>query len=136
MKNYLLPLALISAFVMSAYGGSNSPALFGQTENLTIGTPTLTTTRQNVLNIASNKTFGGVPFCFLINRVAAAGMLRDYSDKQIENGLCMTSIEVVWAIGTDDSFKEDVCGQAAQYMMIEFNKRFPGRSPNEVIGKC
>ena len=45
----------------------------------------------------------------LVRKVAAAGKLRDYSNKQIENGLCMSSKEVVSSIATDDSVQQDAC---------------------------
>jgi hypothetical protein len=75
-------------------------------------------------------------FCLLTNKVAAAGKLREYSDTQIENGLCMTTKEIVSAIAGNNSFKQEVCMQAAEYMMGEFKKRFPSRSANSVAGKC
>lgn len=39
----------------------------------------------------------------LIRKVAAAGKLRDYTNKQIENGLCMSSKSV------DDLVRQDAC---------------------------
>ena len=79
---------------------------------------------------------GEYTFCLQINRVASAGLLKDYSNTQIENGLCMTSKEVVSAIGVSNSYKQDICMQSAEYMMREFKNRFPKRNPKEVIGKC
>jgi hypothetical protein len=75
-------------------------------------------------------------FCLQLNRVANAGMLKDYSNKQIENGLCMTSKEVVLAIAANNSYKQEICMQSAEHMMREFMKRFPNRDPKEVVGKC
>jgi hypothetical protein len=75
-------------------------------------------------------------FCLLTNKVAATGQLSSYSTKQIENGLCMASKEVVAAIAAADSFKEKVCLRAAEYMMEEFVKRFPTRSVKDVIDSC
>ncbi|MEX2163236.1 MAG: hypothetical protein WD823_03195 [Sulfuricaulis sp.] len=48
---------------------------------------------------------GEYVFCLQINRIANAGMLKDYSNKQIENGLCMTSKDVVLAIAANNSYK-------------------------------
>ena len=79
---------------------------------------------------------GEYTFCLLLNKVAAAGKLRDYSDKQVENGLCMTTKEVVSAISTKDSIKEEICMQSSKHMMLEFMKRFPNRDPKSVSGKC
>lgn len=75
-------------------------------------------------------------FCELTNEVAGAGKLRSYSNRQIENGLCMTSKEAVDAIAKDDAYKQRICLRATQYMMAEFKRRFPSRSPKEVIGRC
>ena len=75
-------------------------------------------------------------FCFLVVRVAAAGKLRDYSDKQIENGLCMTTKEMALAIAAGDSVKQQICTEASTNMMREFKTRFPRRDPSVVAGKC
>lgn len=75
-------------------------------------------------------------FCLTVNRVAAAGKLRDYSDRQIENGLCMTTKELVAAISTKDSARESICMTSAEHMMREFKRRFPGRNAKDVSGKC
>ena len=79
---------------------------------------------------------GEYKFCLLVNKVAPAGKLRDYTNSQIENGLCMTSKEIMNAIVANDSFKEEICTEAAQYMMEEFKRRFPNRAAKEVVGKC
>ncbi len=79
---------------------------------------------------------GEYSFCILTNKVADGGKLQDYSDQQIENGLCMVTKEVMDAIVSDDSIKQDVCGQAAGHMMKEFKRRFPNRDSNSVVGKC
>ena len=79
---------------------------------------------------------GEYTFCLLINKVADGGKLREYSNKQIENGLCMTSKEMISAIANDDSIKLDICTTAAEHMMGEFKRRFPNRPAKEVVGKC
>lgn len=79
---------------------------------------------------------GEVTFCALTLQVAAAGKLTEYSNKQIENGLCMTTKEVLNAVMGDDDSKQEVCMQASQYMMQEFKSRFPGRDVKSVAGKC
>lgn len=79
---------------------------------------------------------GEYTFCLLLNKVAAADKLREYSDKQIENGLCMATKEVVVAIATRDRMKENICMRSSEYMMLEFSKRFPNRDPKTVSGKC
>ncbi len=68
---------------------------------------------------------GEYAFCLLTNKVAAAGKLREYSNKQIENGLCMTSKEIMAAIVNDDSFKQEVCTQAAGEMIMPAAKKCP-----------
>ena len=75
-------------------------------------------------------------FCWLTNEVAAAGKLSTYSSKQIENGLCKATKEVVAAITAADSLKEKVCFRTAEYLMEEFVKRFPTRSAKDVINMC
>ena len=79
---------------------------------------------------------GEYTFCLLINRVADGGKLKEYSNSQIENGLCMATKEVVSAVAIDDSLREGICMTAAGHMMKEFKKRFPNRPANSVIGKC
>ncbi len=79
---------------------------------------------------------GEYAFCVLVNQVADGGKLKEYTDKQIENGLCMTSKEVLNAIVNDNPTKEAVCTTATEHMMREFLRRFPGREPSSVIGKC
>ncbi len=72
-------------------------------------------------------------FCFNVNRVAREASLRQYTDNQIENGLCMTSKLAAQRAGSDAG---TLCMRAAEFMMIEFQRRFPGRAPNTVIGRC
>ena len=79
---------------------------------------------------------GEYTFCLLTNKVAAAGKLKEYSNQQIENGLCMTSKEIMNAIVADDELKQEICTQAAQHMMGEFKRRFPNRDAKSVSGKC
>jgi hypothetical protein len=79
---------------------------------------------------------GEYTFCLLANKVADGGKLKEYSNKQIENGLCMTSKEILSAITNNDSFKQEICTTAAEHMMREFKKRFPNRPAKDVIGKC
>ena len=86
--------------------------------------------------LSSSAYSGEYDFCLLLNKVANAGKLETYSDKQVENGLCMTSKEVVKAISSGDKFHEDICTTSATFMMKEFKKRFGDRNPDTVICKC
>lgn len=75
-------------------------------------------------------------FCLDTNRVAGELGLGQYTDTQIENGVCMTSKLLLDAVVKDDTVAQDVCGQAAQHFMREFLKRFPGRDPKDTVGRC
>lgn len=79
---------------------------------------------------------GDLTFCALTTQVGAAGKLREYSDKQIENGLCMTTKEVVAPVVANNLDKQEICMQASQYMIMEFKRRFPDRDTKSVAGKC
>lgn len=98
-------------------------------ERLIIGALMLTTLIQPA-------SAGEYTFCLLLNRVANAGKLGEYTNRQIENGLCMTTKEVVLAIASRNSIKEQICMQASEHMMREFRKRFPTRDPKSVSGRC
>ncbi len=67
-------------------------------------------------------------FCATAVGVARQGALRDYSDSQVENGLCMTSALVVNAIAAGDSLAERTCTEAAAAMMKEFKRRSEARA--------
>ena len=89
------------------------------------------------LTTSLQTTFAGeYMLCLLTNKVALAGLLRDYTDKQVENGLCMVTKGAVLAIAAKNSVKEDICLQASKHMMTEFLRRFPNRSAKSVVGKC
>ncbi|MFV1922234.1 MAG: hypothetical protein ACMZ63_06500 [Methylotenera sp.] len=79
---------------------------------------------------------GEYEFCLLINNVKSSGGLNDYSNKQIENGLCMATKEIMDAMINGNTTKEAICTKSAEYMLIEFKKRFPGRAASSVSGKC
>ena len=79
---------------------------------------------------------GPYTFCLMTNQVAGAGKLKGFSDKQIKNGLCVTTKEIMTAMATGDSFKQKICGVSAKYMMQEFKKRFPKLSSRSVVGRC
>lgn len=75
-------------------------------------------------------------FCGTINRVDRAMGLKQYTDDQIRNGLCITSREVVQAISKKDRGAEASCTDATTAMLKEFNRRFPNQSAKSVIGRC
>ncbi|MEB2345736.1 MAG: hypothetical protein OZ948_13465 [Deltaproteobacteria bacterium] len=75
-------------------------------------------------------------FCITTAEVARQGALRDYSDSQIENGLCMTSALLTRAVASGDSLTERTCTEAATAMMWEFKQRFPSGDPKRVMGRC
>ena len=78
----------------------------------------------------------GLSFCILLNKVAAANKLVDYSDDQIRNGLCMSSRETVNAIVAKESVAERQCLKSTEFMMREFYRRFPGQDQKSTIGRC
>jgi len=75
-------------------------------------------------------------FCFLGNMVAHAGKLRDFTDNQIANGLCMVTKDAVQAIWRNDPIKEQACMQVAEMMALEFKRRFPNLELKSVVGRC
>lgn len=83
-----------------------------------------------------NVIAGEYTFCLMVNRVASEASLRQYSDHQVQNGLCMTTKELLDGITSGDRLKETVCMEASEHMMREFQRRFPGRSSHSVIGRC
>jgi hypothetical protein len=82
------------------------------------------------------QTLTAAKFCATVNQVADGPGLSIYSNAQIENGLCMTSREMVKAISNDDSVTQAVCNPATVAMYQEFLRRFPGRDPKSVVGRC
>ncbi len=74
--------------------------------------------------------------CATVNRVAVEAGLGQYSNAQIENGLCMTSKEIMNFMVANDVIGQAICSEAATHMMREFQRRFPGRSSSDVIDRC
>jgi len=74
-------------------------------------------------------------FCVQLNRADGLG-LAQYSDAQIQNGLCMTSRELAYAIARYDRATERECNLATVAMFQEFKRRFPGRDYRSAIGRC
>jgi hypothetical protein len=74
--------------------------------------------------------------CAVVNRVAVEAGLHQYSDTQIQNGLCMMTQEVTVAIALGDALAEQLCLEAASHFMVEFKRRFPGRDSSSVVGRC
>lgn len=79
---------------------------------------------------------GDQGFCELANRAANAGQLSAYTNQQLENGLCLATLEMMSAIAEDSDAKLDVCTRTAEHMMQEFVRRFPDRDPKSVTDKC
>lgn len=75
-------------------------------------------------------------FCSKIIEVSSSGGLAGMPDNLIENGTCMASREAVSAISKGDSAAEQLCVEATRRMMKEFARRFPGRDPSSVAGRC
>jgi len=81
-------------------------------------------------------TAGEYVFCLGVNRVAIEAGLQQFSDRQIRNGLCITTKEIVSAIVANNDIKVSICSNSAAYMMLEFRKRFPTEDPKTVAGMC
>ena len=73
--------------------------------------------------------------CVLIVRVSSEMGLRQYSDRQVRNGLCMMTKASAETIATNSPYRS-YCTQAAAEMMREFIRRFGGEDPKSVIGRC
>jgi hypothetical protein len=85
-------------------------------------------------DVAANSQ--ALTFCAMANQVDQGLGLQRYSDDQIRNGLCMTSRELVKAMANNDTATEEACNVATVAMYREFVRRFPGRDPKSVIGRC
>jgi hypothetical protein len=79
-----------------------------------------------------------VAFCNQFNLVAASDRgLGQYSNTQIENGVCMLSKIDVQLIGQSaPQHAQDVCMAATESVFLEFKRRFPNRNAKETTGRC
>ena len=75
-------------------------------------------------------------YCELAVRAGEAGALRGYSDKMIEQSLCILAKESATGINGGDTRKFAYCITGTRYFLREFERRFPGRDSETVIGKC
>lgn len=88
------------------------------------------------LFFSAGTTAGESLNCLLVNKVGDAGELKTLTNRQVENGLCIISKQAVTAIGAKDAALQEICTRATMHMMLEFSRRFPGRSHSETAGKC
>lgn len=77
-------------------------------------------------------------FCKQGNLVADSEKgLAQYSNTQIENGVCMLSKINAELIGQSAPQRvQDACMQAMESMFVEFKRRFPNRDAGETVGRC
>jgi hypothetical protein len=59
-----------------------------------------------------------------------------YTDDQFKSTLCTASKVYLHAAKTGDHEATSTCMKAIDKMMPEFARRFPGRKPHEVVGRC
>jgi hypothetical protein len=67
---------------------------------------------------------------------ALAADVSKYTDDQYKSTLCMTSKMYQHAAKTGDHKATSACMKAMKKMMPDFARRFPGRKPHEVVGRC
>lgn len=67
---------------------------------------------------------------------ALAADLSKYSDDQFKTTLCSASKVYLQATKAGDHAASSACMKTIEKMMPEFAKRFPGRKPHEVVGRC
>jgi hypothetical protein len=77
-------------------------------------------------------------FCRQMNVVAeSAAGLQQYSNTQIENGVCMLSKINAQLIGQSAPQEtQDVCMESMQSVFLEFKRRWPNRDAKETVGRC
>ena len=78
-----------------------------------------------VASAVANK--GDYLFCHQVNLIGAAGKMERFSDREIMNGLCLSTDLVLKAIVAKDDPSQSACLLAAGHTMREFKRRFPGR---------
>src|SRR5262249_53723647 len=67
---------------------------------------------------------------------ALAADVSNYTDAQYKSTLCMASKVYQHAAKTGDHEATSACMKAMEKMMPDFARRFPGRKPHEVVGRC
>src|SRR5262245_37727337 len=67
---------------------------------------------------------------------ALAADVSKYTDDQYKSTLCMASKVYQHAAKIGDHEATSVCMKALEKMMPDFARRFPGRKPHEVVGRC
>ena len=59
-----------------------------------------------------------------------------YTDNQFKSTLCTASIVYQRSAKTGDHAAMSACMKAIEKMLPDFARRFPGRKPHEVVGRC
>lgn len=59
-----------------------------------------------------------------------------YTGSQFKNTICTASKVYLHASKAGDHEAMSTCMKAIDTMMPEFARRFPGRKPHEVVGRC
>jgi hypothetical protein len=59
-----------------------------------------------------------------------------YNDDEFKSTLCTASKMYVQAAKAGDNEASSACMKAMKMMKPEFARRFPGRKPHEVVGRC
>ena len=73
-----------------------------------------------------------ITFC---NQALTADVSK-YTDDQFKSTLCTASKVYLHASKAGDHKATSTCMKAIDMMMPEFARRFPGRKPHEVVGRC
>jgi hypothetical protein len=71
----------------------------------------------------------------LCHQALSADVLK-YTDSQFKSALCTASIVYQRAAKAGDHEVMSVCMKAIEKMIPDFARRFPGRKPHEVVGRC
>jgi hypothetical protein len=71
----------------------------------------------------------------LCHQALSADVLK-YTDSQFKSTLCTASIVYQRAAKAGDHEAMSVCMKAIEKMIPDFARRFPGRKPHEVVGRC
>jgi hypothetical protein len=59
-----------------------------------------------------------------------------YTNDQFKSRLCTASKVYLHGAKTGDHEATSACMKAMEMMLPEFARRFPGRKPHEVVGRC
>jgi hypothetical protein len=59
-----------------------------------------------------------------------------YTNEQFKSTLCTASKVYLQAAKTGEHEATSACMKAMKMMMPEFARRFPGRKPHEIVGRC